>query len=82
MPNRGVEADPNNDPDEAPKRDVWGVEPDDPKSEDTGAEVAGVANREDTMEEGAEVGVPKSDKPLPDEADAVAADVCWAVDAP
>lgn len=78
----GVEADPNKDPDEAPKRDVCGVAPDDPNREDTGAEVVGVANREDETGEGAEVGVPKSDNPLPDDANVVAADVCWEVDVP
>jgi hypothetical protein len=79
---KGVEADPNKDADEEPKSDVWGVAPDDPNREDTGAEVVGVANKEDGKEEGAEAGVPKSDNPLPDEADVVAADVCGAVDAP
>lgn len=78
LPNKeGVEADANKDDDEDPKSDVWGVAPDDPNREDTGAEVVGVANREDGTEEGAEVGVPKR---LPEEANVVAADVCWAVD--
>lgn len=87
LPERAVEpkdgaALPNKDADEEPKSDVWGVAPDDPNREDTGAEVVGVANKEDGKEEGAEAGVPKSDNPLPDEADVVAADVCRAVDAP
>lgn len=40
----------------------------------------GVANREDGTEEGAEAGVPKSDNPLPEEANVEGADVCCAVD--
>ena len=60
--------------------DVCGVADAGPKREDTGAGVVGVANNDEAMEEedGAE-GVLKS--PLPDEAVAVAADVCGAVDA-
>lgn len=42
----------------------------------------GVANKEDDDIEGAEDGVLKSDKPLPDDADTIALDVWGAVDAP
>lgn len=65
----GVE--PNKGADDEPKRDVWGVAEDDPNREDTGAEVDGVANREDDIGVDGAEGVLR-EKPLPDEATAVA----------
>lgn len=77
----GVEADPNKEADAEPKRDVWGVAEDEPNREETGAEVEGVANKDDFKVDGAE-GVLKSENPLPDEAVVTAEEVCGTVDAP
>lgn len=62
-----------------PKSDDWGEAPDDP-NKDTGAEVVGVENREE--DKVVPDGVPKRERPLPDEADEIAADVSGAVNAP
>lgn len=77
LPNKeGVEA-ANKDDDD----DICGDTPD-PKGKEAEAEVAGVANREDDIEEaGVEDGVLKRENPPPEEAD-VTADVCGATDAP
>lgn len=66
----------NNEEDDVPNNVLCGEAPDGPNKEDTGAEVDGVANREDAVTE--EDGV--LNKPLPEEAAAVAADACGAVD--
>lgn len=81
-PNKeGVEADPNKDDDDKLKSDVCGEAPEVPKREGTGAEVVGVVNKDVVVvADGAEDGVPKSENPLPDEADANVC--CGAVDAP
>lgn len=64
----GMEAAAGEEADEELKTDVWMEAPG-----------VGVANREEGMEEaGVEVGVLKRDNPPPEEADAVAADVCGA----
>lgn len=82
LPRReGVEVDPNKDPDEELKRDVWGVAEDVPNREDVGAEVAGVENSEGVELDGAE-GVLKSEKPLPDEAVGATVDVRGTADVP
>lgn len=61
--------------------DICGDTPD-PNNEEGEAEVAGVANREDDIEEaGAEDGVLKRESPPPEEAD-ITADVCGATNAP
>lgn len=49
---------------------------------DPGAGVDGVANKDDAENDGAEVGVLKREKPLPDEEDEVAAEGCGAVNVP
>lgn len=80
----GVDAEPSNDADDELKSEAWGEAPDDPNKEDTGAEDVGVAKREDDeKEEDATVeGVLKRENPLPEEADAGAADACGTMDAP
>ncbi|KAF7828770.1 pentatricopeptide repeat-containing protein [Senna tora] len=77
----GVEEGPNKEDDEELKSEAWGVALDDPNKEDTGAEVVGVVNRDGMDEGGAEDGVLKSENPLPDEVDEVAADVNVMLDA-
>lgn len=80
--NKGVDEGANKEGVEELKGEAWGVALDDPKKEDAGAEVVGVANRDDIEEVGAKDGVLKSENPLPEEVDEVAADVCGAVNAP
>lgn len=89
LPNKeGVEAEPRAGADEeAPK--AWVALPNkegvaaDPNKVDTGAEVVGVANKEDDMEEDGTEGVLKREKAFPEDAGAgaVAVDAWGAVDA-
>ena len=61
---------------------AWGVALDGPNKEDVGAEVVGVVNKDGVAEGGTDDGVLKSERPLPDEDEAAAADVCDGVNVP